>query len=143
METWRGTKVVIYLACILLFCFLLIFITWKLVWPNVFGLSSPSSEANEAIPANYVPEVLDVKWIPKYPTPSEDIHVYARIFDKFADIKNATLLYMVNRGQIQTVPMNLINGIPSNGTYSGTIPRHCIDSDKLIVEISHRKTKYD
>jgi hypothetical protein len=45
--------------------------------------------------------------------------VAAKVIDRIGQIQNATLMYSKDEGNSK---MRLIDGVPSNGTYTGTIP---------------------
>lgn len=81
----------------------------------------------------YSPEVK-LDWIPNttHPPPSSEVKIYAKVFDKYGEIQNATLFYKVEPDPSlvkkpfttysNKTSMNLINGIKSNGTWLGILP---------------------
>lgn len=70
----------------------------------------------------YSPEVINVIRYPKYPTVNSEIRIYANIVDKYGQIENSTLSFSFDEiNYSNQIPMKLVNGTPSNGTYLGII----------------------
>jgi hypothetical protein len=75
------------------------------------------------IKQHYSPELIYCSQDPTHPDPHQPVEIYANFFDKYSNIHNATLFYSINEDQQRgSEQMRLVNGIPSNGTYLGTIP---------------------
>jgi hypothetical protein len=71
----------------------------------------------------YRPRV-DVKRSIESPTSQSEVEIIAKVIDKYGRIENASLYYSINDGIIwNRTDMDLINGNPSNGTFSAIIPR--------------------
>ena len=76
-------------------------------------------------PKVYEPDITNImKFPPSRHVPADfDIIIYAKITDRYSDIKNATLTYADDRENIsRNAKMQLINGTFSNGTFRGAIP---------------------
>ena len=55
---------------------------------------------------------------------NDGLKIYARIYDKYGKLVDGLLMYSTSGlNNISVRPMELINGLPSNGTFVGTIAR--------------------
>ena len=89
--------------------------------------SCPAYSVTLREPVIYEPEITNImKFPPSRQVPADfDIIIYAKITDKYSDIKNATLTYADDReNNSRSVKMKLINGTYSNGTFRGTVPKY-------------------
>ncbi|MHA1232225.1 MAG: CUB domain-containing protein, partial [Candidatus Helarchaeota archaeon] len=64
---------------------------------------------------------VDINQIPSKPGKNEDVVVNAIISSKI-NISSVSMYYRINQGSFQSTIMNLVNGTPNLGTYSGIIP---------------------
>lgn len=84
----------------------------------------------------YEPEIIDIEISPRYPYPTSDVTIAARVIDRYGQIQNATLMYSKDAGKsYENITMRLINGIPSNGTYSGTIPSTASVNQTILYQL--------
>lgn len=82
-----------------------------------------SNSFSEDITMEYSPKIIEHKQIPLYPNSNSPVHIYTKIFDQYGRNANATLNYTIDNGTSWIKQkMDLINGIPTNGTYVGIIP---------------------
>jgi hypothetical protein len=112
----KYTTITIYAFLILfLYCF-----TYFIdVYALVDDLRDYISQKNNDI---YQPQV-DIILKPLEHTISQPVNISAKVFDKYGDFKNISILYSIdNDYSWKTERMNLTNGLPTNGTFFGTIP---------------------
>lgn len=87
----------------------------------------------------YEPEILDKKIIPINPTSVSDTEILVKVLDKFGRIQQAHIVYSTNNWKTNsTSQMEIVYGVPSNGTYSGRIPAQPPD-----VEVAFRAILQD
>jgi hypothetical protein len=81
------------------------------------------------------PEIIKIQKYPKYPTTNSELRIYVSVIDKFGQIVNSTLSYSFDKGNSHNhIPMELVNGISSNGTYLGIIKPNSKNAENTILQ---------
>jgi hypothetical protein len=112
--------------------FLVIIIFLSSITTNAYVETSDTRDINTE---KYEP-TLRIKLVPQNPGINSSVNVYANYLDLYGKRTNATLFYNTSNNSWDNQTLRLINGVQTNGTYLGIIPKQKAGSEvKFKVNI--------